>query len=324
MVRFVLPPTQQQLEAARRVIADHLVPTPTVQLSLRGRQTYVKMEGLQPTGAFKVRGALAAVDASKRNDPTGAVITSSAGNHGLGIAYASHALGVRATVVVPKNASEAKVKKLKKFDIELIQFGSSYDDAQEHALELAEARSINYISPFNDTNVMAGQSTVFDEMLLQAPGLEHIVVSVGGGGLISGVLLSREAHQRGDIFVTGVQPVESSAMYFALRGVPMSEIVHRPTIADGLAGGGDEGAATNELIAKHQVPLVLVEEIEIRRAVRECVENHGIVLEGSASASYAAITLNLMEDATSRIGFIACGRNIATDLLATILNEPLS
>ena len=94
MVRLVLPPTQQQLEAARRVIADHLVPTPTVQLSLRGRQTYVKMEGLQPTGAFKVRGALAAVDASKRNDPTGAVITSSAGNHGLGIAYASHALGV--------------------------------------------------------------------------------------------------------------------------------------------------------------------------------------------------------------------------------------
>ena len=121
-----------------------------------------------------------------------------------------------------------------------------------------------------------------------------------------------------------MQPVESSAMYFALRGVPMSEIVHRPTIADGLAGGGDEGAATNELIAKHQVPLVLVEEIEIRRAVRECAENHGIVLEGSATASYAAITLNLMEDATSRIGFIACGRNIATDLLATILNEPLS
>ena len=193
MVRLVLPPTQQQLEAARRVIADHLVPTPTVQLSLRGRQTYVKMEGLQPTGAFKVRGALAAVDASKRNDPTGAVITSSAGNHGLGIAYASHALGVRATVVVPKNASEAKVKKLKKFDIELIQFGSSYDDAQEHALELAEARSINYISPFNDTNVMAGQSTVFDEMLLQAPELEHIVVSVGGGGLISGVFVIKRS-----------------------------------------------------------------------------------------------------------------------------------
>ena len=226
--------------------------------------------------------------------------------------------------MVPKNASVAKVKKLKKFDIELIEFGSSYDDAQEHALELAEARSINYISPFNDTNVIAGQSTVFDEMLLQAPDLEHIVVSVGGGGLISGVLLSREAHQRGDIVVTGVQPVQSSAMYFVLQGVPMNEVIHKPTIADGLAGGGDEGAATNELIAKHQVPLVLVEEIKIRRAVRESVENHGLVLEGSASASYAAITQNLMDDEKSRVGFIACGRNISTDLLATILNEPLS
>lgn len=160
MIRHVLPPTSQQLEAARRVIADHLVPTPTVLLSLRGRPTYAKLEGLQPTGAFKVRGALAAVDASKRSDPNGAVITSSAGNHGLGIAYASEALGVRATVVVPKNASVAKVKKLKKFDIELIEFGSSYDDAQEHALELAEARSINYISPFNDTNVIAGLSLI--------------------------------------------------------------------------------------------------------------------------------------------------------------------
>ena len=97
-------------------------------------------------------------------------------------------------------------------------------------------------------------------MLLQAPEIEHVVVPVGGGGLISGVLLSRDGNGRSDVRVTGAQPMESSAMYHVLRGARMSEIVHRPTIADGLAGGGDEGAITNELIARNEVPLVLVED----------------------------------------------------------------
>lgn len=324
MNRNVLVPTSEQLEAARRVIGDHLVATPTVTISVRGRRVLAKLEGLQPTGSFKVRGALSAIDAARRDDPQGAVITSSAGNHGLGIAHASSVLGVRAVVVVPQNASVAKVKKLLQYDIELIQFGSSYDDAQAHALQLAAQRSIRYISPFNDANVIAGQATAFDEMLLQAPELEHIVVSVGGGGLISGVLMSREDHGRGDIRVTGVQPHESAALYYVLRGASMNEVVHRPTIADGLAGGGDDGAITNELVAQHSVPLVLVPEIEIRRAVREVADTNGLVLEGSAAASYAAIANDLVDDTMTRIGFIATGRNIAHELFVELMGEPLA
>ena len=323
MIRHVLPPTIDQLASAKRIVADHLLATPTVTLSLRGRPVLVKMEGLQPTGSFKVRGALAAVDASRRDDPSGAVITASAGNHGLGIAYASSVLGVSATVVVPTNASAAKVKKLGNFMIELIQFGTSFDEAQAHALELADERSIRFISPFNDPDVIAGQATVFDEMVLQAPELEHLVISVGGGGLLSGSLISREAHGREDIRFTGVQPEESAALYHVLRGATMDEVVHRPTIADGLAGGGDDGAVTNDLIASHNVPLILVPEIEIRRAVRETAETNGIVIEGSAAASYAAITSDLVDDTTSRIGFIASGRNISHELLVEILQEPL-
>jgi threonine dehydratase len=321
MIRHVSAPTSEQLEAARRVVADHLVPTPTVTISLRGRVVLAKLECLQPTGSFKVRGALSAVDASRRDDPRGAVITSSAGNHGLGIAHACSLLGVPATVVVPKNASMAKVMKLRQYDIELIQFGSSYDEAQAHALELADLRSIRYISPFNDTNVIAGQSTVLDEMLLQVPELEHLVVPVGGGGLLSGILLAREESGRGDLRITGVQPTESAALYHVLRGATMDQIVHRPTIADGLAGGGDDGAITNELIAKSGVPLRLVPEMEIRRAVREVAENNGLVFEGSAAAAYAAITNNLVDDVTSRIGFIASGRNISHELFVELLNE---
>ncbi len=322
MIRSVQPPTSDHLEAARRVVAQYLTPTPSVAIDIRGRRVYAKLEGLQVTGSFKIRGALAAISAAHREDPAGAVITSSAGNHGLGIAHASSLLGVRATVVVPANASAAKVKKLSRYDIELIQHGSSYDEAQAHAMELSAQRSLHYISPFNDPHVIAGQATVFDELILQAPNIEHLVVPVGGGGLISGVLISRDEHARGDVVVTGVQPEESAAMYHVLRGTPMSEVVHHPTIADGLAGGGDEGAVTNDIIATHGVRLVLVPEIEIRAAVRESAETNGLVLEGSASTPYAAIATDLVGDVTSRIGFIASGRNIAHELLSRLLDEP--
>ena len=322
MIRSVQPPTSDHLEAARRVVAQYLTPTPSVAINIRGRRVYAKLEGLQVTGSFKIRGALAAISAAHREDPAGAVITSSAGNHGLGIAHASSLLGVRATVVVPANASAAKVRKLSRYNIELIQHGSSYDEAQDYAMELSEQRSLHYISPFNDPHVIAGQATVFDELILQAPDIEHLVVPVGGGGLISGVLISRDEHGRGDVVVTGVQPEESAAMYHVLRGTPMSEVVHHSTIADGLAGGGDEGAVTNDIIATHGVRLVLVPEIEIRAAVREGAETNGLVLEGSASTPYAAIATDLVGDAVSRIGFIASGRNIAHELLSRLLDEP--
>jgi threonine dehydratase len=324
MIRHVSVPSSDQLEHARDIVDHYLEPTPTVSILVRGRKVFVKLESLQVTGSFKIRGALAAVDAAHRVDPNGAVITASAGNHGLGIAHAASLLGVRATVVVPANASVAKVKKLSTYNIELIQFGSSYDEAQSHAKNLADERSIRFISPFNDSDVIAGQSTIFDEMLRQAPAIEHVVVSVGGGGLISGTLLSRDAQDRSDIRVTGVQPEESAALYHVLRGATMSDIVHNPTIADGLAGGGDDGAITNELIAKSGIDLVLVPEVEIRRAVREIAENNGLVMEGSAAASYAAIAANRVDDVTSRVGFIASGRNISHELLIELLSEPLT
>lgn len=323
-MRTVLEPTDDELEAARRVVADHLEPTPTVTIALRGRATLAKLENLQPTGSFKVRGAFAAIDAARRADPGGAVITASAGNHGLGIAHASNVLGVRATVVIPVNASAAKVQKLREFDIELIQFGRSFDDAQAHGMELAEQRSIRFISPFNDSNVIAGQATAFDELLVQAPDIEHLVISVGGGGLLSGALMSRDVHRRGDVRITGVQPEESAALYHVLRGATMSEVTHHPTIADGLAGGGDDGAITNELIERHKIALVLVPEGAIRRAVRETIEANGIVMEGSAAASYAAITENFVDDTRSRIGFVVSGRNISHELLIELLQEPRS
>ena len=319
----VAAPSDEQLTHAREIVAHYLVPTPTVTIDIRGRAVSAKLESLQVTGSFKVRGALAALDAAHRRDPSGAVITASAGNHGLGIAHAAHLLHVRATVVVPTNASVAKVKKLAQYDIELIQFGSSFDEAQAHAKELADKRSIRFISPFNDADVIAGQSTVFEEILIQAPDVDHLVVPVGGGGLLAGVLISRDAHGRSDIRVTGVQPEVSAALYHVLRGATMAEVVHGPTIADGLAGGVDDGAITNELIAKSGVELVLVPEAAIRSAVREIAEVSGLVMEGSAAAPFAAIAAKQVGERDEHLGFIASGRNITHELFVELLTVPL-
>lgn len=323
MTSPVAVPTPEQIDVAIGVIASFLEETPTVTLRLRGRPTAVKLETMQTTGSFKIRGALAAVSAAHRDDPTGAVITASAGNHGLGIAHASSLLDVPATVVVPANASPAKVKKLRRYPIELIEHGSSYDDAQAHARELADARAICFISAFNDTHVMAGQSTLFFELFRQAPDVEHLVIPVGGGGLLSGAILARNMTGRTDIGLTGVQPKNSAAMYHVLHGVSEADILHQPTIADGLAGGGDEGSTTNALIAEHGIPLVLVDEAFIRQGVREGVETTGLVMEGSAATPYAAIIRQLAATDGQRVGFIASGRNIAYELLLELLEEPI-
>lgn len=321
MTSPVRHPTAEDLEAARRVIADHLAPTPTVALDVAGRRVAAKLEGLQVTGSFKVRGGLAAIDAARREDPGVAVITASAGNHGLGVAHAAQELGVRATVVVPANASVAKVARLRRYDVELIEFGSSYDDAQARAKSLAEERSLRYVSAFNNPNVIAGQATAFFEMLDQCPWLDHVVVPIGGGGLISGVLLARDERGRADVAVTGAQPERSHAMFDVMAGRRMSEVVHHETIADGLAGGGDEDSVTNSIIAEHGVPIVLVPEARIRAGVREAATAHGLVLEGSSATPYAAIADGQVGADAAGVGFVASGRNIAADLLARLLLE---
>jgi threonine dehydratase len=279
------------------------------------------MDCLQPVGSFKIRGALAAISHALREDPRGAVIASSAGNHGLGIAHASQLLGATATVVVPRNASAAKVAKLKTYAITLIQHGDTYDEAQEHAHELAERHSLRFLSPFNDANVIAGQSTCFDELLAQLPDVEEVIVPIGGGGLMAGCLVSREVNERRDVIISGVQAENWAAMYHHLRGVADDDIPHSDTIADGLAGGVIHDGATNALIRANHVDITLVPEASVRRAVADALRDNGILLEGSSSVGYAALSEKLIDTADRRVAFIASGRNIADSLLREILAE---
>ena len=194
-VRSVREPGLSDVLRAKEVLAGRLAATPLIASPLLGDGVMLKLETLQPTGSFKVRGALVAVASAIADDPNRSVVTASAGNHGLGVAYAAQTLGVRATIVVPENSSPAKQAALGRFDAELVRHGKSYEESEEHALFLSRSGA-RFISAYNDPDVIAGQGTIALELFEQFPDLTSIVAPVGGGGLLAGLRLPRALARR--------------------------------------------------------------------------------------------------------------------------------
>ena len=246
-VRDVVVPGPAHMEAAWRAVRRFLPVTPAFGTPQLGPSVSVKIETLQPTGSFKVRGGLAAVSATLEQDPGRDVVASSAGNHGLGLAYASSKLGARVTVIVPTGASAAKVSALQQFDVRLVLHGDGYREAETHTLELAASEGSRYVSPYNDPDVIAGQSTLARELLEQVPNLGTVIVPCGGGGLLSGVILGLEGS---GVRVMGIESEASSSMSTALAAGGIVPINVEPTVADGLAGNLEPGAVTVE----HRTP----------------------------------------------------------------------
>jgi threonine dehydratase len=233
----------------------------------------------------------------------------------LGIAFASRRLGVDATVVVPATASAAKTAKLRGYDIELIEVGATYEEAEKAALALADERDALYVSPYNDALVIAGQSTMAAEILTQLPGATDLVVSVGGGGLLSGSLLRSEGS---GLTVHGALVEQNSAFATAMEGREVDESLLGPTIADGLAGGIERGAVTVEIAAAAQIDLHLVPEDAIRAALRAAMSDAGLVIEGSAAVALA-VALHHGASMSDEIVVALSGRNITPTLLADVM-----
>jgi threonine dehydratase len=302
-------------EAAALVVREHLLPTPMVRVEFDALATpaYLKLESLQPTGSFKVRGALAAVAASTRGGQ--AVVTASAGNHGLGVAYAATRLGAGATVVVPANASLAKVDALRRFGIDLRLVGDGYDAAEAAALDLAAETGAHFVSAYTDADVIAGQATVVSEVAAELPGEVQIVVPVGGGGLASGTALG--APDRARVF--GVEAAASRGVSAAVAAGRVVDVEVGSTIADGLAGNIAHDAMTPRILAESGVTLSAVTETSIHEAVRELALQFGVVAEGSAGVGIAAARSGQIP-ADAPTVFVITGRNIAADRFAQLVN----
>ena len=292
-MRTVEAPTREDVRAAEQRIRPFLPPTPLVASD----GFALKLETFQPTGSFKVRGALAAL--TRVDEP---VVTASAGNHGLAVGWAAQKLRLDATVVVARTASRAKIEGIQRFPVRLVLHGSSYDEAEQHALSLGG----RYVSPYNDRDVIAGQGTV----ALELADADTIVVPIGGGGLAAGIGLTTEAR------VIGVVPEASPAMQSEVAGRGQVEV--RPTIADGLAGNIEPGSVTIELCARHVDEIVAVTEDEIAAGMRFLAREHGLVAEGAGAAAVAALLAGRVRAEGDTVAIVT-GRNVTAETLARAL-----
>lgn len=315
-MRTVRVPDASEIPAATAVVRRHLAPTPVVRAPALGDNVWLKLETFQPTGSFKVRGALVAVTAALARDRRSSIVTASAGNHGLGIAYAADRLGATATVVVAANASATKLAAIERFAVALVRHGTSYDEAEAHALALADAGAV-YVSPYNDPDVITGQGTIVAELLEQVPNLATIVTPVGGGGLASGLGLA--ASTSGHVRVVGVEAAQSPALRTALDAGHPVAISPGPTLADGLAGNFEPGSVTFDLVRRTVADVVTVGEDDIATAMRFLAHEHGLIAEGAGAVGVAALLTRRVAPVAGPTVVIITGRNVTDDTFSAVL-----
>jgi len=309
------------VERARATIRSYLSPPPLRRsFALRAAgEAYLKLECWQPTGSFKVRGALNTLVSLSPDERRRGVVAASAGNHALGVAFAVQVLGGRteATLFVPESAPRAKVEKLRGFDVTVQVEGATYDDA--HALAMSHARrtGATYVHAFEDPRTAAGQGTTALEILDELPGVGAILVPVGGGGLISAVAVVVKARAPG-VRVVAVQPEASPALPESIRqGRPLLEYPAGPTLADGIAGG------IGEIVFEHRDlidDVVLVSEEEIGDAVVALLADDQVVAEASGAVGVAALRSGKWRADGRPVVAIVTGGNIDASVLRRLLS----
>jgi threonine dehydratase len=312
---------------ARDVIAPHIWRLPLLPSAglrrLTGARVYLKLECLQPTGSFKVRGALHKLASLSPSDWERGLVTASAGNHGLGVSYACQALGLPpVTIFVPESTPAAKLDRLSAFDCQVSLAGADYDACHALAHEYAQKRGATYISAYDDPVIIAGQATVALEIMEDLPGVDLLLVPVGGGGLIAGIALAVRAINP-SVRVLGVQPEASPAAYLSLRdGHPYEVYAAAPSICDGVVGGF--GRVPFE-VAGHLIDEILVvPEADVRQAVSWLLTQEQIVVEGSGALAIAPLLSGQLDAGGQSVVAVLTGRNLDVELLCDIVAEQSS
>jgi threonine dehydratase len=308
------------VEKALAVLAQHLPPTPLrPSLAAPGTDLRLKLECWQPTGSFKVRGALHLLSTLGDGERRRGVVAASAGNHALGVAWAASRLGgsLKATVFVPRTAPRSKVEKLRRYPVEVRETGETYDDAVEAARAFEKETGAVFVHAYEDLRTAAGQGTVGLEVLAECPEVKTVLVPVGGGGLITGLATAVKARAP-DARVIAVQPDASPALRESLRlGRPLLTYPAGPTLADGLAGG------IGEIVFRHRDlvdEVVVVSEEEIEDAIVALVASDQVVAEASGAVGVAALRAGKVAGAGyGPVVAVITGGNLDAPVLARLL-----
>lgn len=313
-----------EIRRAAERLAPYIRRTPTIyshSLSeLTGLDVWLKLENLQRTGAFKIRGALNKVLGLPREQLERGLVAASAGNHAQGVALAAKLVGVRATIVMPVATPIVKVHGTERYGAEVVLAGGNYDAAQTVASQLARESGATLIHPFDDEAVLIGQGTAGLELVEDIEGLDAVVVPIGGGGLISGMALAIKARSP-STRVIGVQASGASPTVQAfLTGKP-AHVESPTTIADGIRVGVT-GTITLDVIRRCVDDCITVEEDEIVDAVVQAMEKSKVVAEAAGVAGVAAILAHKVKGA-KRVATVICGGNIDLNQIARILENGL-
>ncbi len=312
-------PREWLMEAQQR-LEGRILRTPL--LHDRDASIYLKLENLQTTGSFKLRGALNRI-LTLTEEERARVVTASAGNHGLGVAYAIRLAGGKAVIFVSDHAVRQKVDAIRSLGGEIHEVRGGYGEAEIAAIRFAEEIGGEYISPYNDPQVVAGQATVGFELIDQLEGrpIRSVIVPVGGGGLLAGIGLAFQAAGV-KVKIVGVNPVESQFFYSQFTRGSQSGVEDRPTLADGLAGAIDPAAITFPILKNLDVSIITIEESAIREAVRIIWEKFGQRVEGSAAIALAAINQDPAIEKPAAV--ILTGGNIQPEIFSGLVGDPVT
>ncbi len=283
-----------------------------------GADFLLKGEHLQRTGSFKMRGAMNKVLCLDERARKRGIITASSGNHGIAVAQAATVGGVEATIYLPESVSPLKHTKIRRLGAKTVLIPGNGIQAEMAARSAAEREHKTYVSPYSDPEIIAGQGTVGLELADKCPDLAAVYVCVGGGGLISGIGMYLKAH-RPDVDIIGCWPENAPAMHLCMKRGEIYDTPETDTLADGSAGGIEEGAITLSLCQQVIDQHLLISEVEIASAMREMAAAENFIIEGAAGVALAAGLKTASDYRGRKIAVVICGRNIALDKFRSVL-----
>ena len=311
---------KESCQTAYNNIKKHIVKTPLIHSknlsSISNTNVFLKLENFQHTGSFKLRGAMNKI--LNLPDKSISVVAASSGNHGAAVAYSLRNLKMKGLVYVPENAVSSKVKLMKKYGVEVRYSGNDSLIAESSAISYAEENNLSFVSPYNDIDVISGQGTIGVEMINQMKDFDVVFITVGGGGLISGVggyLKSINSN----IKIIGCSPENSPVMKVSLNKGKIIEFDSLPTLSEGSAGGIERDSITYNFCEEFIDDFYLVSEEEIAENIKFFIANEKLLIEGAAAVSVAAFLKNKKLFKGMNVGIVICGGNIGNDTLKSIL-----
>ena len=308
--------------AARQAIAGMAVRTPLIEapaLTERaGASVYLKLENVQRTGSFKIRGAASKLSSLTDDERRRGVIAVSSGNHGRAVAYVARKLGVRAVICMSTRVPPNKVEGIRSLGADLELHGESYDAAERHALRLQAERGLTMIPPFDDLHVIAGQGTIGLEILEDLPSVGTVMVPLSGGGLMAGVALVLKAADP-SIRTIGVSMERAPVMVHSLRAGHPIQMEEQETLADALVGGiGLDNRHTFRMVQKVVDEALLVTEEEIASAMAFALSQQHLVIEGGGAVALAALMTGQLAGQGEQVVVVLSGGNVEIPRLLEI------